>query len=250
MQKFNKLPTHLLRDDCLETIIKKWEPGRFLEIGPGCGLTTSLFLRNRFFGSCFEASADSRLILEENLKIYKEQIELLESIEQLLPQSFDYLFSFDVIEHIPDDKDALEKWTSLLRPGGKLLLSVPADEKKFGISDKLMGHVRRYGKKQLYALIEEAGYENITILSYGFPLVNITLSSINFLYKVFLPNKEYNNLSLEEKTAKSGVKNPGLVRRLAFIFNRGTVFPFILLQRVFLKYDLGAAYIAFATKKY
>lgn len=39
--------------------------------------------------------------------------------------SFDYLLSFDVLEHIPDYMQALREMVRCLRPGGKLILTVP-----------------------------------------------------------------------------------------------------------------------------
>ena len=41
------------------------------------------------------------------------------------PESFDVITSISVVEHIPRDKEAVKKMWELLRPGGKLLLSVP-----------------------------------------------------------------------------------------------------------------------------
>lgn len=41
------------------------------------------------------------------------------------PRSFDVVTSISVVEHIPDDKEAVRKMWELVRPGGRLLLSVP-----------------------------------------------------------------------------------------------------------------------------
>jgi SAM-dependent methyltransferase len=47
------------------------------------------------------------------------------------PKSFDTITSISVLEHIPEDRAALEKMWNLLRPGGKLLLSVPCAAEAF-----------------------------------------------------------------------------------------------------------------------
>lgn len=47
----------------------------------------------------------------------------------LQPCSFDLITSMSVIEHIPDDKGAIEKMWNLLKPGGTLLISIPCAAK-------------------------------------------------------------------------------------------------------------------------
>jgi SAM-dependent methyltransferase len=45
------------------------------------------------------------------------------------PGTFDLITSISVVEHIPDDQSALKKMWSLLRPGGRLLMTVPCSSK-------------------------------------------------------------------------------------------------------------------------
>ena len=47
----------------------------------------------------------------------------------LKPNSFDLITSMSVIEHIPDDKGAIQKIWDLLKPGGVLLISIPCAPK-------------------------------------------------------------------------------------------------------------------------
>jgi SAM-dependent methyltransferase len=47
------------------------------------------------------------------------------------PESFDTITSISVLEHIPEDRAALERMWNLLKPGGKLLLSVPCAAEAF-----------------------------------------------------------------------------------------------------------------------
>lgn len=84
--------------------------------------------------------------------------------------SFDLVCAFEVLEHIDQDEAALNDWVRLVRPGGHILLSVPADPARFGPSDELVGHFRRYTAAQLGARLAAAGADEIKVRHYGWPL--------------------------------------------------------------------------------
>jgi 2-polyprenyl-3-methyl-5-hydroxy-6-metoxy-1,4-benzoquinol methylase len=89
-------------------------------------------------------------------------------------EPFDCIVSTDVLEHIEDDKEAIQHMMALLRPRGLLLLAVPAGPWLFGFHDEQLGHYRRYTKKTLSRLVEP--YCQVQILRYfGFTLVPICL---------------------------------------------------------------------------
>lgn len=73
--------------------------------------------------------------------------------------SFDTAVSFQVIEHIEDDLAALKNTLRLLKPGGRLLLMVPAHQALFGDMDRALGHFRRYEEADLRDKLERAGFE-------------------------------------------------------------------------------------------
>jgi SAM-dependent methyltransferase len=57
---------------------------------------------------------------------------------------FDAVLALDVIEHLDDDRAAVRRLDGLLKPGGRLVLSVPALPELFGEFDAIQGHRRRY----------------------------------------------------------------------------------------------------------
>jgi SAM-dependent methyltransferase len=63
----------------------------------------------------------------------------------------------EVLEHLPDDARAMKHVAAALAPGGRLLVSVPAWQRKWCASDVAAGHVRRYEPDALRACIEGAG---------------------------------------------------------------------------------------------
>jgi len=64
---------------------------------------------------------------------------------------------FNVLEHIPDDVAALRAAHSLVRPGGKVIVFVPAFQFAMSRFDRAVGHVRRYTKPSLEYALTEAG---------------------------------------------------------------------------------------------
>jgi SAM-dependent methyltransferase len=75
----------------------------------------------------------------------------------LVPGGLDSVVCINVIEHIEDDQAAVSNLVSVLRPGGYVLLFVPAFEMLYNDLDSLAGHYRRYNLSDLKRLAERAG---------------------------------------------------------------------------------------------
>ena len=75
------------------------------------------------------------------------------------PAGLDLVVAFDVLEHIEDDKAAVRGVFEALRPGGRLLVAVPADPALWSAHDEAVGHVRRYTRQTLYDLLAGSGFE-------------------------------------------------------------------------------------------
>ena len=88
------------------------------------------------------------------MTVLEEPLEALEGVGE-----FDSILCFNVLEHVPDDEQALRGLRNELRPGGRLLLLVPAHHFLYGGFDRAAGHVRRYDRAPLRALLEDAGFE-------------------------------------------------------------------------------------------
>jgi SAM-dependent methyltransferase len=73
--------------------------------------------------------------------------------------------ALDVLEHIPDDKTAMIRLFASLKPGGILLLSVPAYRWLWSEHDELLHHQRRYNRRDVTELAASAGF-SIDYVSY------------------------------------------------------------------------------------
>lgn len=84
--------------------------------------------------------------------------------------TFDVVGAFDVLEHCDPEEQAMAELTRVLRPGGRLLMSVPAYEWAWSDHDVWAGHYRRYTRRRLLAAVER---EELRVLrcTYGFSSV-------------------------------------------------------------------------------
>ncbi|QJW95078.1 class I SAM-dependent methyltransferase [Frigoriglobus tundricola] len=71
------------------------------------------------------------------------------------PGGFDAAVSTDVLEHIEDDRTAFDRMVQLVRPGGAVLVTVPAGQWLFGYHDEQLGHYRRYNKRAVRRLVSD-----------------------------------------------------------------------------------------------
>lgn len=71
--------------------------------------------------------------------------------------SFDLVSAFDVIEHLDPEATALDQVHRVLRPGGILLMSVPAYQWAWTDHDVANGHYRRYTRRRAVRAVESSG---------------------------------------------------------------------------------------------
>jgi SAM-dependent methyltransferase len=72
--------------------------------------------------------------------------------------SFDTIFALNVVEHIFDDRLALKNCRKLLKPGGKMIVLVPAFQSLYNALDTALEHYRRYTRPSLERCFAEADY--------------------------------------------------------------------------------------------
>ncbi len=88
--------------------------------------------------------------------------------------SFDIAAALDVLEHIQDDRIALAEWFRVLKPGGRLLISVPAYQWLWSSHDEALGHCRRYTASRLHRDLNRAGFsvgKRTYAITFSFPLI-------------------------------------------------------------------------------
>ncbi|MFD4443956.1 class I SAM-dependent methyltransferase [Nocardia sp. NPDC058519] len=127
---------------------------RILDFGAGRGTYADMLAERRIIPDCLEPDAElQKLLLSKGYKVVDCEAEPSES------EMYSLIYSFNVFEHIKNDQEASEHLTSLLRPGGTLVIYVPALEMLFTAMDTKVGHYRRYRRTQLERILRNAGLE-------------------------------------------------------------------------------------------
>jgi SAM-dependent methyltransferase len=147
------------------------EPLEILNVGCGTGGTIRML---EAFGRVRNVDVSEHAISFTRRQGF-ESVEKVGSHLLPYPDSrFDVVAAFDVLEHIADDEAALAEWLRVLRPGGTLLLSVPAYQWLWSGHDVALHHHRRYIRGQISGLAERVGLEVVRIsyaIVFSLPLV-------------------------------------------------------------------------------
>lgn len=132
--------------------------GEVLEVGAGSGNFTRWL-----------APGTERLVaLEPDPPLARRVVELgLPNVEvvtsrlETMPagRTFDAAVMINVLEHIEDDVAALRALRSRLKPGGRAMIVVPAHQQIFGPLDEKYHHLRRYTRRGVRAVFENAGLD-------------------------------------------------------------------------------------------
>jgi SAM-dependent methyltransferase len=245
--RWRPTPKFILRLACIEELTEGWPPGRFVEAGAGTGTVTRSFLDRGYTGTCYDITPETRDIIRRNIADKADLVDVPESSDDIAHDSYDFLFAFEVLEHVEDDVGALTQWTQWLRPHGRLLISVPAHQRKYGPADANVGHVRRYERTGLESLLTAAGYVDVEVRNYGFPLGNLSRLTQN-LVDGKLRRGADDERSFTERSVDSGVKTSSGALRIAPLVNERTLAPFLAIQRRFYGRELGDGFVATARK--
>lgn len=162
-------PRHQLRERLLLDLFLSASPGpSVLNAGAGQG---SFSLRLARLGFEVTSVDDSPAAVDVLRRRVPGLIELADvTALPFANESFDAAVLGEVLEHVPDDAGALSEVARVLRPGGVLAVSVPANPARFGPSDRWAGHLRRYSRHMLVDACERSGFRVRRCVAWGFPV--------------------------------------------------------------------------------
>lgn len=151
--------------------------GKVLEIGSGIGNISEFFVNKKNDISVSDLRENYRTILKSKFNLPDTKVLDLDIVDldfdnksKHLLNTFDSVFSLNVVEHIKDDDLAIKNMVKLLKPGGHLVILVPAHQALYNNFDVTLEHYKRYNKKSLTQLMQNYGE---VITSFYFNAVGI-----------------------------------------------------------------------------
>jgi SAM-dependent methyltransferase len=120
-------------------------------------------------------------------------------LNDTLIKKYDSVLLLDILEHITDHVDFLKVASMYCKPGGTIIINVPAYQWLYSDYDKAVGHVRRYSSKEMKKLILAAGLVPVKSYYWGALLIPVAM-----IRKLVIAGKDVDII-------KSGFKPPGKI---------------------------------------
>lgn len=173
--------------------IKKKDNLNILDFGSGTGINVDLLQK---FGEVYiyEPNEYANKFLNLNFKNVISSEATLNNISK----KFDLIVLTDVLEHIESPISSLKNIRSLLKDGGKVIITVPAHNYLFSKKDDDLQHFRRYSKKTLKNNLLNANLKFEFFSYYNFFLSPLIIL-ITLIYKIL----NNNHIDLAEKPPNS-----------------------------------------------
>lgn len=152
-------------------VIKPWCTGKILEIGSGIGNISARFISRKADITLTDIRNNYLAFLQEKYPHLQRENKIrhldlvhpdFNNLYSNLFSQFDTVFSLNVIEHIENDRLAVENCMRLLKPGGRLILLMPAYQSLYNNFDRELFHFKRYNRKEMIQLLKRSGGSNIS----------------------------------------------------------------------------------------
>jgi SAM-dependent methyltransferase len=145
------------------SLTEPWLGDDPLEIGSGLGDAAALWAAAGRPVTASEADPGRLALLRERFAGHPSvQVrELAVPIRETA--AYSAVVSLNVLEHIEDDVEALRDFARLVRPGGRIVLVVPAFQQAMSKFDRDIGHFRRYRVSSMEATLRAAGLRPVKV---------------------------------------------------------------------------------------
>ena len=186
------------RSRILQQLVQKYirflPSKKFLEIGCHTGLFINKLAIDKSLkitGSEIYFKGISYIKKMPNIEIIQYDV-----TQGVLPEKYDMVGSFDVLEHIDNDTDAMCNIYHMLNNNGYFILTVPQYMFLWSKHDEINKHKRRYSKQELLEKLRLQGFDIVFCSSFFFTL-----------FPLMLISRLVDRCSRKEKTFNSNLKN-------------------------------------------
>jgi SAM-dependent methyltransferase len=130
-------------------------PSTALDIGAGAGGNTRVLEAAGWRATALEFSdAGVELARAKGLEVEQGDARAMPFPDD----HFGLAVAYDVLEHIEEDDQVVAEIARVVRPGGRVLIAVPADPRLWSAHDEAVAHVRRYTRETLVALFDSPAF--------------------------------------------------------------------------------------------
>lgn len=239
-----------MRKNAIKKILKKYDcmDKELLEIGYGSGDMFPVYMDFGFKCFGYDFSDHAYQYVTKNLKVATDKIVILKEKEEIYKKKYDFVVACEVLEHIENDVQELLNWKTYLKDSGKLLISVPAHQRRWDYNDIYSGHYRRYEKTDLINTLNELGLKVQDFYTYDFPSCVILDPLRSARVKRQHLSTGLNWMTKEELTKVSGLRRDQN-KLLRILSNQKLLYLIIKFQELFYQTDFGSSYIVLCEKR-
>jgi SAM-dependent methyltransferase len=231
------LPRYLLREDVVMRLIGRGGGSRIADIGCGGGEILIILSRLGYSGIGYDPSPVARACARQRLiEAGQRGFEIVDRWPD--GQRFDVVLLLEVLGYSDVPLQLLRECRDLLLPGGSLLISFVRPGA--GYDPRVIQGMSCFSVPEVRLLLHEAGFREVEIENYGYPLANATVRIMNLVQGLRVRHIERRGERVET----------GLFHRskwlapLGLISNRWILKPFMVLQRKFAGTELGNGFVA------
>ncbi|MDP3996370.1 MAG: methyltransferase domain-containing protein [bacterium] len=141
--------------DVLHNVLEKNKESKILDFGCGSGILVEELSSEGYKAFGVDVSREAiRFGNSEGIK----NIKVMASDKIDFPDNvFDVVTALDVLEHLENEKLSMKEIERVLKPGGVLIVMVPAYMFLWGVQDEVAHHYRRYTESSLLTVIKKSG---------------------------------------------------------------------------------------------
>lgn len=196
----------------IEKKIYNNQPLKILNVGTATG-ATSIMLQSFGEVTSIEYDADCVAFVNSLTSLHVQQGDITQL--QYNNDSFDLVCAFDVVEHVKEDKKAVDELMRVCKTNGHVFITTPAFMFLWSEHDVVNHHIKRYTRKELSILFEENQSEFL-LKSYFNSILFLPIALVRVLMWPF------HKLRKKDKPVESDFSrfNTGFLNKLLFaIFN-------------------------------
>lgn len=169
----NHLYNYLLRRRAVRKHLKSGPVGLILEVGSGLSPMTAASDRVVYSEISFPALRTLKRMHAGGYFVVADAAHL-----PFRAGAFSQVVCSEVLEHLPEDRQALREIASAMKPGGALVLTFPHRRSYFARDDRFVNHFRRYELGEMKTILGLTGFKASEIQKILGPLEKITMLSV------------------------------------------------------------------------